>query len=95
MLDELLKDSTPVAAAFPPPNMQPLLGEIDSSVPTIVCPSMFKFVFPYTIAVVPLPPAYILPLMLPLETSTYVFSFTIPSSPPPYIFVFIIPPKYL
>src|SRR5574344_816226 len=79
LLDDVFTSLSPVAAAFPPPNTHPLFGEIDC-----VVPSTYKFVFPYTTAVAPFPPAYKLPFISPPETFTFVFFSTIPSSPPPY-----------
>ena len=89
---ELFVLESPVAAALPPPNTLPVLGTCPPRVPTIVFPLTVTKVFPYTIAVLPLPPAYILPSTIAFFMLKLVLPVTIPSLPPPYTLVLIVPP---
>ena len=71
---ELLFSSVPVAAAFPPPK---------TCFPTTVLLSISRFVFPYTTANKPFPPAYILFVTFTFDTYKLVFSPTMAAFPPP------------
>ena len=73
----LLFASVPVAAALPPPNTLPCVP-VEELDPTVVFPSTVIVVFPETIALLPLPPAYILPPIVESVIYTSVFPLTTP-----------------
>ena len=94
VLVELFVAVSPVAAAFPPPNTEPLCAiTLSPSVPIIVFPWTIILALPYTTAVAPFPPAYALPKIVAFFILTSVFPITVPSFPPPYILLLIFPPK--